>query len=65
MGEGGCIAPAAALAAAVDNAFEVLGPCFASDVPLTSERVARLADEACAARESGGWPVEVAEAEGE
>jgi hypothetical protein len=49
----------------VDNAFEVLGPCFASDVPLTSERVARLADEACAARESGGRPVEVAEAEGE
>jgi aerobic carbon-monoxide dehydrogenase large subunit len=42
MGEGGAIGPGPAIAAAVDDALRPLGPVFATELPLTPERVQAL-----------------------
>jgi aerobic carbon-monoxide dehydrogenase large subunit len=51
VGESGTIAPAAALAAAVEDAIAPIGRCFVNQTPLTPERVLSYVD---AAREARG-----------
>ena len=46
MGEGGAIAPGAAIAAAVEDALSVVGDVFVDQLPLTPERVLAWLDQA-------------------
>lgn len=53
MGEGGAIAPGAAIAAAVEDALSAVGDVFVNQLPLTPERVLAWLDQA---RTQGGGP---------
>lgn len=53
MGEGGAIAPGAAIAAAVEDALSVVGDVFVDQLPLTPERVLAWLDQA---RTQGNGP---------
>ncbi len=53
VGESGSIAPAAVLAAAIENAIVPLGRCFVNETPLTPERVLTYIDQARASGTKG------------
>ena len=55
LGEGGAIAPPAALAHAVSDAFRAIGASF-NETPLTPRRISDAIDRARRARTASGMP---------